>query len=78
MGKLRAFLVIVGCVWAMGFIGVMLVNLVGNAANIWTLPASTWQIAVTAGVVAVFTYLGAVVFPVVINPSATLRLPEIG
>jgi hypothetical protein len=76
MSKVRGLIVIIGCVWAMGFIGVMLVNLVGNAANIWTLPASTYQIAITAGIVAVFTYLGTVVFPVIIKPSTYLKLPE--
>jgi len=76
LAKFRAFIIIVGAVWAMGFIGVLLANLVGDAANIWTLPASTWQIAVTAGIVAVFTYLGAVVFPVLITPSRALKLPE--
>lgn len=76
MKRVRAFLIIIGAVWAMGFIGVMLANLVGNAANIWTLPASTYQIAITAGIVAVFTYLGAVVFPVVIRPGSALKLPE--
>jgi hypothetical protein len=76
VAKLRAFLLIVGCVWATGFIGVLLTNLVGAAGNLWELPLSTWQIAITAGVVAVFTYLGTVVFPVVIRPSSALKLPE--
>ena len=76
MAKLRAFIIIIAVVWAGGFIGVLLVNLVGGAANIWELPLSTWQIAVTAGIVAVFAYLTTVVFPVVIKPSSYLKLPE--
>jgi hypothetical protein len=76
MSKIRGFIVIAGGVFAMGFIGVMLANLVGTSANIWELHASTYQIAVTAGIVAVFVYLGTVVFPVVIRPGATMRFPE--
>jgi len=76
MAKLRAFIIIVGGIWAMGFIGVMLSNLVGEAANLWELPASTWQIAVTTGVVGVFAYFGTVIFPIIIKPSTSLKFPE--
>jgi hypothetical protein len=76
MAKLRAFILIVGGIWAMGFIGVILTNLVGSTANLWELPASTWQIAVTTGVVGVFGYFGTVIFPVIIKPSTSMKFPE--
>ena len=76
MAKLRALIIIIAVVWAGGFIGVLLVTLVGATANIWELPLSTYQIAITAGIVAVFAYLTTVVFPIVIKPSTYLKLPE--
>lgn len=78
MPQLRAFLLIVGVVWAMGFIGFLLTNVLSSAgANIFEIPLSTWEMAVTAGIVGVFTYLGTVVFPVVIKPSSVLKLPKV-
>lgn len=76
MAKVRGFILIVGVIWASGFIGVLLANLVGSTANIWELPLSTYQIAATTGVVGVFTYLAFTVFPVIIRPSSALRFPE--
>ena len=64
-------------VFITGFGGILLTNLAGDAGgNLWNIPLSTYQIAITAGIVAVFTYLGTVVFPVVIEPSAKLKFPE--
>ena len=77
MAKLRALILILAVVFVTGFVGILLTNLAGDAGgNIWNIPLSTYQIAFTAGVVAVFTYLGTVVFPVIIKPSRALKLPE--
>lgn len=77
MGKLRAFILIIAVVFSTGFIGILVTNLAGDAGgNLWNIPLSTYQIAITAGVVAVATYLGTVVFPVIIKPSTYLKLPE--
>jgi len=77
VSKLRALILIIGVVFVTGFIGVLITNLAGDAAgNLWNIPLSTYQIAITAGVVGVFTYLGTVVFPVIIKPSTYLKFPE--
>jgi hypothetical protein len=77
MSKLRALILILAMVFTTGFVGVLLTNLAGDAAgNLWNIPLSTYQIAATAGIMAVFAYLGTVVFPVIIKPSAALKLPE--
>jgi len=77
MSKLRALILIIAVVFVTGFAGILLTNLAGDAGgNLWNIPLSTYQIAITAGIVAVFTYLGTVVFPVIIKPSKSLRFPE--
>ena len=72
MGKVRAFLLIVVGVFVCSAGPVFLLNL----TNIWHVPMSTWQTIVTAGVAGVVTYLMAVLAPLTIRPSATLKLPE--
>ena len=72
MGRVRAFILIVAGVFvsAAGPIFIL------NATNIWTIPISTWQTIVSAGVAGVVTYLIAVVAPVDVRVSPKLTLPE--
>jgi hypothetical protein len=72
LSKVRAFLIIGVGVFIAAAGPVFLLNL----TNIWTIPLSTWQTILTAGVAGVVTWLMAVVAPVAIKPSAGLRFPE--
>jgi hypothetical protein len=73
MAKVRAFLIIAVGVFLGSAIPVFLINL----TNIWTIPLTTWQIIITAGLAGVATWLLAVVVPVAIKPSAGLKFPSV-
>jgi hypothetical protein len=47
-----------------------------NATNVWSIPLSTWQTIISAGVAGVVLYVMAVVAPMAIKPSRALKLPE--
>ena len=74
MNKLRAFLVIVLGVFVASAGPIFLLN----ATNVWTIPMSTWQTIISAGIAGVVLYVMAVVAPLAMKPSATFKLPEIG
>ena len=74
MNKLRAFVVIVAGVFVASAGPIFLLN----ATNVWTIPLSTWQTIISAGVAGVVLYLMAVAAPLAVKPSGSLKLPEIG
>jgi hypothetical protein len=69
--KVRGFLIIVVAVFVSTAGPVFLANL----TNVWTIPMSTWQTIVTAGVAGVVTWLVAWLAPMTVKPSATLKMP---
>ena len=73
MNKIRAFLLIVAGAFISSAAPIFLLNL----TNIWTIPLSTWQTIVTAGIAGVVLYLMAAAAPYAVTPGAKLKLPEL-